>query len=169
MNSGSTGIRPKASVSDDLSSQDVIPTDSFHCSIDSGDSMSRCSLEAEDAAGNPKINEPSVSGKIRVIKCQSFQAKSNDRSPEHSCTHSRTQSVSSAVSCSACVPSTATELSRISDGHKKLGIDSGEIVSESGTPLASNSLLGRGSQSAQTRAEISEIGSNNCARVRSLP
>lgn len=44
MNSGSIDIHPKASVSDDLSSQDVIPTESFHCSIHSGDSMSRCSL-----------------------------------------------------------------------------------------------------------------------------
>lgn len=76
--------------------------------------------------------------------------------------HSQQDSgVSGAVSCSDYVPPTATEMSRISDGHKNLSIDSGEIVSESGTPLASNSLLGRGSQTAKRSAEISEIGSNN--------
>ena len=160
---------PKASVSDELSSQDIIPTDSFLCSIQSGDSMSRCSLEPGDAAGNPKMNEPFVSGEMSSIKCQSVETKSDDQSPEHSYAQSRTQSASIAISCSDYVPSTATEMSRTSGGHKKLGMDLGEIVSESATPLPSNSLTGRGSHSAKPSAEISDIGSNNYVSIRSPP
>lgn len=168
MNSGLTEIQPDTSVSDGLASQDVIQTDSFRCSVHSSDSLSRCSLEGGDTGGNPKINGPSFSDEVSSTKCQSVEPKCNDRSPEHSYTHSRTHSVSSAISCTDYMPSAPTEMSRVSDGHQKLGTLSGESLSETGSPFASNSLPGRGSQSAKTSAEISEIGSNNYARVHSL-
>lgn len=143
----------------DLSAQDVIRTDSFRCSVHSSDSMSRSS-EVGDAVGRLNIDEPSVSSEISSSMCQGLEAKkSNHRSPEHSYAHSRTHSATSAVSSCDYMPSSITEMSRISDRHEKVG----EIMSEHSP--TSNSLSGRGSQSAKT---ISENGSNNYARVHSL-
>lgn len=147
---------PKSSDStNDLPSQDVIHTDSFHCSVHSNDSLSRSSLEVGDAVGRLKVAEPSLSGEVSSRNCKSVEAeKSDHRSPENSYTHSRTQSASSAISIS----DYATEMSRISDKHEK-----------SVTSIASSSLLGKGSHSAKTSGEMSENRSSNYARVHSLP
>ncbi|KNA21228.1 hypothetical protein SOVF_045050 isoform A [Spinacia oleracea] len=77
-----------------------------------------------------------------------------DAVSEHTYAHSRTHS---AVSSCDYMPSSTTEISRISE---KVG----EIMSEY-SPINSNSLSGRGSQSAKTR---SENGSSNYSRVHSL-
>lgn len=157
---------PKSSAStkgNDLSAQDVIHTDSFQCSVHSSDSLSRSSLEVGDAVGRLNIDEPSVSGELSSSTCQGLDAeKSNHRSSEHSYAHSRTHSVTSAVSSCDYMPSSATEMSRISDRHEKFG----EIISERSP--TSTSLSGRGSLSARASSEMNENGSHNYARVYSL-
>ncbi|CAO2826605.1 unnamed protein product [Amaranthus hypochondriacus] len=113
---------------DELSGQDVIRTDSFRCSVQSSDTMSRCSLEVGDAIGRLNIDESYVSGELSSSLCQELEAeKSNHRSPDHSYAHSRTHSATSAIFSYDYVPSSATELSRISNRHEKVG----EITSES--------------------------------------
>uniref|UniRef100_A0A803M7M8 RING-type E3 ubiquitin transferase n=1 Tax=Chenopodium quinoa TaxID=63459 RepID=A0A803M7M8_CHEQI len=144
---------------DSSSAQDVIRTDSFRCSVHSSDSMSRSSLEIGDAVGRLNIDDPSVSDEVSSSMCQGLEAKkSNNRSPEHSYAHSRTHSATSAFSSCDYMPSSTTEISRISDRHENVG----EFTSERST---CNSLSGRGSQSAKTS---SENGSNNYSRVNSL-
>ncbi|XP_021770150.1 U-box domain-containing protein 3-like isoform X2 [Chenopodium quinoa] len=144
---------------DSTSAQDVIRTDSFRCSVHSSDSMSRSSLEIGDAVGRLNIDDPSVSDEVSSSMCQGLEAKKfNNSSPEHSYAHSRTHSATSAVSSCDYMPSSTTEISRISDRHENVG----EIMSERST---CNSLSGRGSQSAKTS---SENGSNNYSRVNSL-
>lgn len=141
--------------SSELSAQDVIRTDSFGCSVHSSDSMSRSSLEVGDAVGRLNIDEPSsLSGEISSSTCQGLEAKnSNHRSSEHTYAHSRTHSATSAVSSCDYVPSSISELSRISDRHEKVG----EIVSEHSS-----------SQSAYTSSAMNANGSNKYGKVHSL-
>ncbi|KAK9684969.1 hypothetical protein RND81_10G246500 [Saponaria officinalis] len=75
-------VNTETSESNEFSSQDIIPTDSFHCSVHSSDSISIC--------GRLNIDEPSISEEV----------SSSHRSPEHSYTHSRSQSAGSVLSSS---------------------------------------------------------------------
>ncbi|KAL9227610.1 hypothetical protein vseg_003281 [Gypsophila vaccaria] len=83
-------VNTETSESNDFSSQDIIPTDSFHCSIHSSDSISRYSLDAGDICGRLNNDEASISEEV----------SSSHRSPEHSYTHSRSQSAGSVLSSS---------------------------------------------------------------------
>ncbi|XP_074316086.1 U-box domain-containing protein 3 isoform X2 [Silene latifolia] len=75
----------ETSQTDNFSSQDIIRTDSFRCSVHSSDSMSRSSLEAVDVGG------PSLSEEVSSSTCRSI---------EHSYTHSRSHSAASVLSSS---------------------------------------------------------------------
>ncbi|KAL9242982.1 hypothetical protein vseg_016927 [Gypsophila vaccaria] len=148
-----TEVNAEAAISGNFSSQDVIRTDSFRSSVHSSDSMSRSSQEAGDVGGKLTVDEPSVSESEEISSntCQIVGTeKSNHHSPEHSYTHSRSQSAASALSSSDYVPA----------GHGKVS----EIVSE--RSLASTS---RGSLSAKISGEMSDSQSTNYARVLSLP
>jgi len=123
----SSNANPEASASGGMSSQDVIRANSFRCSVHSSDTLSRSSLEAGDVVRRLKIDDPSVSGEVSSSMVHSVEAdKFNHRSPEHSYTHSRTQSVSSAVSSCDYVPVPATEISRRQETHEKIGGTSGK-------------------------------------------
>lgn len=126
ISSDSSNANPEASASDVMSSQDVIHANSFRCSVHSSDTLSRSSLEAGDAVGRLKIDDPSVSGEVSSTTGQSVEPdKSNHRSPEHSYVHSRTQSLSSAVSSCDYMPLAATEISRRRETHENIDGTSG--------------------------------------------
>ncbi|KAH9626008.1 hypothetical protein KSS87_016821 [Heliosperma pusillum] len=92
----------EASEPNNFSSQDIIRTDSFRCSVHSSDSMSRSSLEAVDVGG------PSLSEEVSSSTCRSI---------EHSYTHSRSHSAASVLSSSDIISEgTLTSTSKVGKG-----------------------------------------------------
>ncbi|GAB4830532.1 hypothetical protein Ancab_020296 [Ancistrocladus abbreviatus] len=164
--SDSSDLLAVPSLSNHVSTHDVIRTDSFCCSQHSSDSTSRFSPGTGDVCGRQKIDEPDGFGEIDSSACQSNKnEKSEHLSTENSYIHSRSQSASSAISsCGEYVP-TATEMSRISLKHEKGLNVSGEITSECSNPR----LLGRRSQSSRTSDVVVDNRSSNYPRTISFP
>lgn len=146
-----------------VSPQDVIGTNSFRCSIHSGNCTSRLSLEAGN--GIEKESEVWRSREPEKVEHQS---------PELSYIHSRTESSSSAISSIDSLPTASTELSRISNKQENGAELLGEITSEYLPPSnkdleCSSWLSGKQLHSSKTKVEMVRNGKHGSSRILSLP
>ncbi|XP_058208169.1 U-box domain-containing protein 3 [Rhododendron vialii] len=149
---------PVASQSENATScQDLICIDSFRCSSQSNDSISRSSLEVGNEFQKPKNDTSSRFSEEEPNECGGRETENLEHSStDQSYVHSRSESASSAVS--------SIELS-------------GEIISEcaSSSPLNKNSEFSppklsdkRQYHSSKTIAEVSGNGNSNYPRTLSL-
>ncbi|KAL8137222.1 hypothetical protein V2J09_003223 [Rumex salicifolius] len=132
----------------------IIHTDSFHGSPYHSNTTSMSSVEFRDLCAVQTAEDPFVCSKDGSRVCNTKQIKKAGF-PEHSYTHSRTQSASSAVS-SYGYPPTATDVSKVSNQLEKFGIFS-ETKSECFTPRTSTSA----SFSSKSSMEMPESSKNN--------
>ncbi|KAK6940663.1 Armadillo [Dillenia turbinata] len=109
---------------DNLSPQVILQTDSFH-SQQSSNSTSRSSLEVD-----PVFEKHNNSGAEKSDMHQSREIQKFDQpSPDQSYIHSRSESVSSAISSIEYVPTAQMEVSRTLDNQRSGNDLSGEITS----------------------------------------
>lgn len=127
-NSDHTTVVSVPSLSDRVSSQILVCTDSFKCSVHSSNSTSRSSLEVRNGSDKQKrdISPILCGGKSNV--CHSREK--GHISPEHSYVHSRSESTSSALSSIDSVPPALIEVSGKPSKPEIVNELSGEITSE---------------------------------------
>lgn len=168
---------PLVSQSEDTPCQDLIRMDSFRCSSHSNDSISRSSLEVGNGFQKLKNDVSFRFSEEESNGCRSRETENFDHSsPEQSYVHSRSESVSSAVSSIDYPPAASTDVSRISGKHENASELSGEIISECPTsfPLAKNSEFSpivseKPYHRSKTMAEMaSNRNGNNYPRTLSL-
>ncbi|GMP99386.1 hypothetical protein CsSME_00046872 [Camellia sinensis var. sinensis] len=168
---------PLVSQSEDTSCQDLIRMDSFRCSSQSNDSISRSSLEVGNGFQKLKNDASFRFSEEESNGCRSRETENFDHSsPEQSYVHSRSESASSAVSSIEYPPAGSTDVSRTSGKHENASELSGEIIFECPTsfPLAKNSefspiLSEKPYHRSKTMAEMaSNRNGNNYPRTLSL-
>ncbi|CAL5432653.1 unnamed protein product [Camellia sinensis] len=168
---------PLVSQSEDTSCQDLIRMDSFRCSSQSNDSISRSSLEVGNGFQKLKNDASFRFSEEESNGCRSRETENFDHSsPEQSYVHSRSESASSAVSSIEYPPAGSTDVSRTSGKHENASELLGEIIFECPTsfPLAKNSefspiLSEKPYHRSKTMAEMaSNRNGNNYPRTLSL-
>ncbi|KAF8388237.1 hypothetical protein HHK36_026903 [Tetracentron sinense] len=173
-----TNISPP-SLSHQVSSQEIIHTDSFHGSFRSSNSTSKSFIEVGNGFEKQKVDGSSRCGEDDSNVCHSHETKKCDHpSPEQSYIHSRSESVSSAISSIEDMPTTLTpgltEVSRALRKHRDVSELLGEVTSEcSSSPSNKDSrfspwLSGRKFHSSKTRTVMAENGSINHHRSLSI-
>lgn len=121
-------------VSNHISSQEVVCTDSFKCSVQSSNSTSRSSLEVGNGFDKQKGDVSSTSCGEKSNGCHGKEK--GHMSPEHSYIHSRSESTSSAVSSIDSAPPALIEVSGKPSKPEIVSELSGEITSKCfATPL----------------------------------
>ncbi|KAF5738950.1 U-box domain-containing protein 3-like isoform X1 [Tripterygium wilfordii] len=157
-------------------SQDFVRTDSFR-SLHSSNSTSRSSFEVGNGFEKPKINVSSRLGGEESNGCQGMKTDNFDNpSREPSYVHSRSESVSSAISSIEYVSPASNEASMISDKFGNMNLVSGEIVSEfpvasfsKNEPICSPSLLGKKIDCSNTEAEVAGNGNHSYGATHPFP
>lgn len=134
----------------------------------SNSSTSEVPCEVEK--GREKEKNGSLESKVKELNLQPKEdaVRVSHLSPEHSISHSRTESTSSAVSSVDYIPGGSTDVSRISSKHDSVSDASGEITSDSHTSvnkyLEYSPSSARHDQSSKTLSEVSANGKNNLPR-----
>ncbi|GLU07759.1 hypothetical protein SLE2022_247070 [Rubroshorea leprosula] len=161
-----------SSPSHHLSSQDLLHTDSFRCSLRSSSSTSRSSLEAGNVLEKQKVDVlPRFSGEYARCKGREIE-KYDHPSPENSYSHSRTASVSSAISSIDYLPPSFHDTSSFSKKQEN-GNDSSEEICPATSPSTKESelspwLTGKQFHISSIKAEAAENGSHSYSRTQSL-
>ncbi|GAA0155086.1 ubiquitin-protein ligase [Lithospermum erythrorhizon] len=145
---------------------------------DFGQVNSKCSLQSNSSTlevpcqsekGCEKENVSLESGVSELnIQPEKESVRVAHSSPEHSYSHSRTESTSSAVSSIDYIPGGSTDVSRISSKHDSASDASGEITSDSQTSvnkhLEYSPSSARHHQSSKTLNEVAVNGKHNLSR-----
>ncbi|XP_009614285.1 U-box domain-containing protein 3 isoform X1 [Nicotiana tomentosiformis] len=151
--------------------------DNVQGSSETSNSTSRLCLQGGQAFESQKIDCTSDISEEEFSACRIREAeKSGHTSPGISYNHSRSESVSSAVSSIDYLPSASTDVSRISSKHDNVSDTSGEVqcdyrVSSPCNKSVGNSpnLSARQYHSSKTMGGMAVNGLHNHARQLSLP
>lgn len=143
-----------------------VGTDSLQCFLHGGSSISRSIAEVGNRIENEKQKED-VSPILWEDKPNGFHSREKGHvSPEHSYSHSRSESTSSAVSSIDYVPPALIEMSGLSSKPETVNELSGEITSECIAAFApnkesKNSLWLSGKQFYVSKTKAATAGSGN--------
>ncbi|PON81745.1 Beta-catenin [Trema orientale] len=143
-----------------------VGTDSLQCSLHGSNSISRSTAEVGNGTENEKQKED-VSPILWGDKPNGFHSREKGHlSPEHSYSHSRSESTSSAVSSIDYVPPALIEMSGLSSKPETVNELSGEITSECVAAFApnkesKNSLWPSGKQFYVSKTKAATAGSGN--------
>ncbi|XP_010262331.1 PREDICTED: U-box domain-containing protein 3-like isoform X2 [Nelumbo nucifera] len=159
--------------------QYFIHTDSFHGSLNSSISTSRSSLVG-NGSEMQRVEVSSGHDEEANVSCSKETPKCDQPSPEQSYIHSRSESVSSAISSIEYVPTALTvglsEQSRVSSKHGDASELSGEVTSKctsfcapNKSPGCSPLLSGKQFYSSKIKVERTENECNDYNRSLSLP
>ncbi|XP_042506413.1 U-box domain-containing protein 3-like [Macadamia integrifolia] len=167
------------SLSHNVTSHDFVHQDSFHVSLRSSNSTSRSSLGVGNGSEKQRIEiSPRYSADNCNVCCSKVTSKCVQPSPEQSYVHSRSESVSSAISSIEYMPMAMTtglsEEPRVLSKHLSAGVLS-EVNTE-GLAYSPNRdsgfspwLSGKQFQKSKTMMAVAEDGKNNHQRSLSLP
>ncbi|KAL5561919.1 hypothetical protein UlMin_031666 [Ulmus minor] len=171
INSDSTNIVAVSSPVDHVSAQVSVRTDSFRCSLPSSNSTSRSSDEGGIGLEKQKEDDHQLCEE-KSNDCQTREK--GHLSPEHSYSHSRSESTSSAVSSIDFVPPSLIEVSGISGRPEIVNELSREIVPEGLAAFPPNQelqisswLSGKELHVSKTKTDM--VGNGNPKERHSLP
>ncbi|KAJ4967978.1 hypothetical protein NE237_014679 [Protea cynaroides] len=167
------------SLSRDVSSHDFINEDSFQGSLNSSNSTSRSSFDVRNGSEKQRVEGSSrYEADDCNVCCSRVTPKCDQPSPEYSYVHSRSESVSSAISSIEYMPPAMT--TGLTEEPRMLGRDvSASVLSEVKSEGLAHSpnrdsgfspwLSRRQFQSSKTMVAVAEDGKNNQLRSLSLP
>nr|XP_023907556.1 U-box domain-containing protein 3 [Quercus suber]XP_023907557.1 U-box domain-containing protein 3 [Quercus suber] len=165
------------SLSDHVSPQDLIHTDSSPFSLHNSNSMSRSSHEVGNGFEKQKSD---ASSRLNGKNSNGFQSRETEKfyhpSPEQSYIHSRSESASSAISSVDYMPPVFNEVPRISSKRENVNELSGEITTECldtspqcKEPGLPSWLPGKKFDNLKIEVEVAGNVNRNYLRANSLP
>ncbi|KAF8401898.1 hypothetical protein HHK36_012848 [Tetracentron sinense] len=180
-NISSPSPSPSPSLSKHVLPSNFICNDSFYGSLHSSNSTARSCVEVRNGFEKQRVHVASGHNEDDTNACRDKETQNCDSpSPEQSYIHSRSESVSSAISSIEYMHPTMiaglTEVSRLSIKHGNVNDLSGEVTSECPAPSPSKKdsgfspwLSGKQFHSSKIKVVVTENASSNHRRSLSLP